>query len=132
MRWLVGAVGIEFIKAQNLKELCGMCCSRKSFVVLSRNYYCPRIAPRVFVSNFTPFFSRAKSFERLCYSLLAALVTLYAYRYSSWFECRNASAVLVEPSSQSHKHATASNTYDETCANRFDRCRPSLRLAGGD
>src|SRR5260370_19317917 len=22
--WLVGAVGIEFIKAQNLKELCGM------------------------------------------------------------------------------------------------------------
>ena len=22
---LVGAVGIEFIKAQNLKELCGMC-----------------------------------------------------------------------------------------------------------
>jgi hypothetical protein len=42
---LVGAVGIEFIKAQNLKELCGMCCSHKPFVVLSRNYYCPRIAP---------------------------------------------------------------------------------------
>jgi len=42
---LVGAVGIEFIKAQNPKELCGMRCSRKSFVVLSRNYYCPRIAP---------------------------------------------------------------------------------------
>jgi hypothetical protein len=42
---LVGAVGIEFIKAQNLKELCGTCCSRKSFVVLGRNYYCPRIAP---------------------------------------------------------------------------------------
>jgi hypothetical protein len=42
---LVGAVGIEFIKAQNLKEPCGMCCSRKSFVVLSRNYCCPRIAP---------------------------------------------------------------------------------------
>jgi hypothetical protein len=42
---LVGAVGIEFIKAQNLKELCGMCCSRMSFVVLSRNYCCPRIAP---------------------------------------------------------------------------------------
>jgi hypothetical protein len=32
-RWMVGAVGIEFIKAQNPKELCGMCCSRKSFVV---------------------------------------------------------------------------------------------------
>jgi hypothetical protein len=31
--WLVGAVGIEFIKAQNPKELCGMCGSRKSFVV---------------------------------------------------------------------------------------------------
>jgi integrase len=30
---LVGAVGIEFIKAQNPKERCGMCCSRKSFVV---------------------------------------------------------------------------------------------------
>jgi hypothetical protein len=30
-QFLVGAVGIEFIKAQNLKELCGMCCSRKSF-----------------------------------------------------------------------------------------------------
>src|SRR6266581_6235149 len=42
---LVGAVGIEFIKAQNLKELCGMCCSRKSFVVLGRNCCCPRIAP---------------------------------------------------------------------------------------
>ena len=42
---LVGAVGIEFIKAQNLKELCGMYCSRKSFVVLGRNYSCPRIAP---------------------------------------------------------------------------------------
>jgi len=42
---LVGAVGIEFIKAQNLKELCGMYCSCKSFVVLSRNYCCPRIAP---------------------------------------------------------------------------------------
>jgi hypothetical protein len=42
---LVGAVGIEFIKAQNLKELCGMCCSRKLFVVLGRNYCCPRIAP---------------------------------------------------------------------------------------
>jgi len=42
---LVGAVGIEFIKAQNLKELCGLCCNRKSFVVLGRNYCCPRIAP---------------------------------------------------------------------------------------
>jgi hypothetical protein len=42
---LVGAVGIEFIKAQNLKELCGRYCSRKSFVVLSGNYCCPRIAP---------------------------------------------------------------------------------------
>jgi hypothetical protein len=42
---LVGAVGIEFIKAQNPKELCGMCCSRKSFVVLRRNCNCPRIAP---------------------------------------------------------------------------------------
>jgi hypothetical protein len=43
--WLVGAVGIEFMKAQNPKELRGMCCSRKSFVVLSRNCNCPRIAP---------------------------------------------------------------------------------------
>ena len=42
---LVGAVGIEFIKAQSLKELCGMCCSRKSFVVLGWDYCCPRIAP---------------------------------------------------------------------------------------
>jgi hypothetical protein len=40
IRRLVGAVGIEFIKAQNLKEFCGACCSRKSFVVLSRNYCC--------------------------------------------------------------------------------------------
>src|SRR6266852_6379425 len=114
---LVGAVGIEFIKAQNLKELYGMCCSRKSFVVLSRNYCCPR----VFVNNFTPFFSRAKSFERLCYSLLAVLVTLCACRYSSWFECPNASEVLVEPSCQSRMHVTKSNTYDEMCATRFDR-----------
>ncbi len=38
-------MGIEFIKAQNLKELCGMCCSRKSFVVLGWNYCSPRIAP---------------------------------------------------------------------------------------
>jgi hypothetical protein len=44
-RWLVGAVGIEFIKPQNRKELCGMCCSRKSLAVLGRNYCCPRIAP---------------------------------------------------------------------------------------
>jgi hypothetical protein len=42
---LVGAVGIEFIKAQNPKELGGMCRSRKSFVVLGWNYCCPRIAP---------------------------------------------------------------------------------------
>jgi hypothetical protein len=42
---LVGAVGIEFIKEQNQKELCGMCCSRKSFVVLGWNYCGPRIAP---------------------------------------------------------------------------------------
>ncbi len=42
---MVGTVGIEFIKAQNLKELCGMCCSRKSFVVLSRNYCCPGLPP---------------------------------------------------------------------------------------
>ena len=42
---MVRAVGIEFMKTQNPKELCGMCCSRKSFVVLRRNCYCPRIAP---------------------------------------------------------------------------------------
>ena len=30
------------------------------------------------MNNFTPFFFRAKSFERLCYSLLAVLVTLCA------------------------------------------------------
>jgi len=35
---LVGAVGIEFIKAQNLKELCGMCCSRTGI---------PRRGPRL-------------------------------------------------------------------------------------
>jgi hypothetical protein len=42
---LVGAVGIEIIMSQNLKEFCGMSCSRKSFAVLGRNYCCPRIAP---------------------------------------------------------------------------------------
>ena len=42
---LVGAVGIEFIKPQNRKELCGTCRSHKSFVVLGRNCNCPRIAP---------------------------------------------------------------------------------------
>jgi len=42
---MVGAVGIEFIKARNLKELRGTSCSRKSFVVLGRNCICPRIAP---------------------------------------------------------------------------------------
>jgi hypothetical protein len=36
---LVGAVGIEFIRSQNL------CCSRKFIAVLGRNYCCPRIAP---------------------------------------------------------------------------------------
>jgi len=45
MKEVLVVVGIEFIKAQNLKELCGMCCSGKSFVVLGRNYCCPRIAP---------------------------------------------------------------------------------------
>jgi len=44
-KFLVGAVGIEFIKPQNLKELCGTRCSRKSFVVLGQNCNCPRIAP---------------------------------------------------------------------------------------
>ena len=82
-RNLVGAVGIEFIKAQNPKELCGMCCSRKSFVVLSSELLLPPDCPRVFVSNFTQFFSQAKSFERLCYSPLAVPVTLCAYRCSS-------------------------------------------------
>lgn len=42
---LVGAVGIEIIMLQNLKEFCGTRCSRKSFAVLGRNYCCPRIAP---------------------------------------------------------------------------------------
>jgi hypothetical protein len=42
---LVGAVGIELIKPQNQKELCGMFCSCKSFVVYNRNSYCPLIAP---------------------------------------------------------------------------------------
>jgi len=42
---LVGAVGIEIIKSQNLQELCGMSCTRKSFVVYRRNCGCPRIAP---------------------------------------------------------------------------------------
>jgi hypothetical protein len=45
IRKLVGAVGIEIIMLQNLKEFCGMGCSRKSFAVLGRNYCCPRIAP---------------------------------------------------------------------------------------
>jgi hypothetical protein len=127
-RRLVGAVGIEFIKAQNPKELCGTCCSCKSFAVCRRNCYCPL----VLASNFTLFFSQAKSFERLCYSPLAVLVTLWAYRCSSLFECRNASAVLVEPSCQSRRHATESNTCDGTCANRFDRCRPSRQPDEGD
>ena len=42
---LVGAVGIEFSKPRNRKELCGSRCNRKSFVVYTRNCRCPRIAP---------------------------------------------------------------------------------------
>src|SRR6266481_88537 len=56
-KFLVGAVGIEFIKAQNLKELCGMCCSRKSFVVLGWNYCCPGLPPRFDKQFHAVFFS---------------------------------------------------------------------------
>jgi hypothetical protein len=42
---LVGAVGIEFSKSRNLKELCGLPWRPKSFVVYTRNCRCPRIAP---------------------------------------------------------------------------------------
>jgi hypothetical protein len=45
MGWLVGAVGIEFSKPRNLKELCGLPWRPKSFVVYTWNCRCPRIAP---------------------------------------------------------------------------------------
>ena len=47
--------GIEIIKSQNLKELSGTWCHRKSFVVLGRNCRCPPDCPSVFEMNFTPF-----------------------------------------------------------------------------
>ncbi len=65
-RRLVGEVGIEIIKPQNLKELCGTCCSHAVSVL-------------------------AKSSERVCCSLLGVPARLGAYKYSSSSECPSAS-----------------------------------------
>jgi hypothetical protein len=66
--------------------------------------------------NFHAVFLPAKAFEQLCYSLPAVPVTPCACRYSSLFECPNASAIPVELSYPFRRRARESNRCDETCA----------------